>query len=568
MDKPKILFIDDEESVLSSMRRELRKEPYLVITKSNGQDGLDILKKEEIAVIVCDQMMPVMNGAEVLRQARIISPDTIRITLTAYTDPDSFVKTVNEGQISQLILKPWDSETLKHVLRQSVKNYYLTEKNTALELELRSKNEQLVTLNKSLEARVQERTEKLMQSRKSLATGFREVITMLSDLIELQLEELRGHGRRVSEISRRMAVALGLADDVVWKIETAAFLHDLGMIFLPEEITRRGGHTKNSEVNELYKLHVSRGAELLKQITAFNDISQIVEQHHEAFDGTGFPCGFSGPNIHIGARIIAVADKYDELLHPYGDVALTTDQQAADMLLREAGHLLDPDLVNLFMKEIHHDIINLASDIVELPFRCLKAGMVLAKDVDSVSGAILVRSQTELTCLILDRLKHNKNCDPHVSRFYVTRESILGVGGYELEEETDNDDLGEELPTIMIVDDELSVINALKRELRSVYKVLGYTNPHEALRRLKEGGVSLLISDFNMPIIKGDEMIRLARNCQKTLPCVILTGYATRRNVERLVATGSLTRIFSKPWDKNELMNTLDNIIQENRHNV
>jgi len=116
MSQYNVLFIDDEKSVLSALVRLLRHEDYNIFTAESGEKGLEILEKNDIAVVVCDQKMPEMDGAETLKQSRTISPDTVRITLTAYTDPDSFVKTVNEGKVSQLILKPWDDTLLKNII--------------------------------------------------------------------------------------------------------------------------------------------------------------------------------------------------------------------------------------------------------------------------------------------------------------------------------------------------------------------------------------------------------------------------------------------------------------------
>ena len=107
-----ILCIDDEKNILLSLNRILRKKNFKVFLAESGQEGLDILKREEISLILCDQRMPHMNGCEVLREAKKLKPDVVRIMLSGYSDFDSLVQTINEGEVYRYLLKPWNSDQL------------------------------------------------------------------------------------------------------------------------------------------------------------------------------------------------------------------------------------------------------------------------------------------------------------------------------------------------------------------------------------------------------------------------------------------------------------------------
>lgn len=117
-EKPRILLVDDEERILRSLGMLLRMH-YQVFATSDGNEALAILKREKIHVVVSDQRMPIMPGTELLRQAREISPDTIRILLTGYADADAAVDSVNEGEIFRYINKPWGPKELRDTVAQA-----------------------------------------------------------------------------------------------------------------------------------------------------------------------------------------------------------------------------------------------------------------------------------------------------------------------------------------------------------------------------------------------------------------------------------------------------------------
>ena len=568
-----ILLIDDEQNVLSSLKRLLRNEDYTVLTADNGQAGLDILSDQEVAVIICDQKMPGMTGAQTLKKAIDISPDTVRITLTAYTDQESFLQTVNDGQISQLILKPWDDILIKKTIDKAIYQNQLTKKNYELQEMVNAKNKELEVINSSLETRVHDRTLQLEKSTKILQINIKQMISLLAKIIGLHSGQYFGHSQRVAQLSQQIAIALELPEELINKIEAAANLHDLGILLFPDKLLDKNEREMTNNELVIYKKHPKNGADLVNQITMFADIAQMIEEHHEAYDGSGYGKGLRENDICLGARIIAVADLYDQEIHPFGNKIISTKAKACKALQSESGKKLDPDIVTTFLNKVQDNVTDLTDTDVELPLLFLRPEMELSANVMSSSGAILVKSGTLITKGLISQLSQNSDIDPVSSRFFLTRESVLkATGQTEHAEEInpidknfhideDVDESGDNYPMIMAVDDEQSVLNALKRELRGKYTLVTATDPTDALELIKKNNFVAVLSDFNMPVVKGDEFIRLVKMVKPNLPCIILTGQATRKNVERLIRAGDLSRIITKPWNKKELLATLNAVI-------
>jgi response regulator RpfG family c-di-GMP phosphodiesterase len=146
-----VLCVDDEQNILSSLRRLFRKESFRVLTASSGPDGLQRLREEEVHVVISDQRMPGMNGTEFLAQVKEEYPDIIRIVLSGYTDVDSITESINKGHIYKFLLKPWNDENLKLEIRQALDQYELLQTNRRLSNTVLEQNETLKKLNEDLE---------------------------------------------------------------------------------------------------------------------------------------------------------------------------------------------------------------------------------------------------------------------------------------------------------------------------------------------------------------------------------------------------------------------------------
>lgn len=159
-----ILFVDDEKNILKALQRLFFDEDYTVLTAGSGKEALELLAAgAKPTVIISDQRMPEMGGVEFLSRAREILPQSIRMVLTGYADINTAVDSINLGGVYRYILKPWNDDELKMVVRQAVSQFELVEQNRRLTLALEEKNQALMELNNSLEQKVEERTRELQQ---------------------------------------------------------------------------------------------------------------------------------------------------------------------------------------------------------------------------------------------------------------------------------------------------------------------------------------------------------------------------------------------------------------------
>lgn len=159
--KPKILLVDDEERILRSLSMLLRTQ-YQIFATSDGNEALQILRQEKIHVVISDQRMPIMSGTELLRQARKIAPDTIRILLTGYSDADAALDALNDGEIFRYINKPWGPKELRETIAQAADiagNLEALPQEPSLNMPSFLPNEPEVIVNKRLSCLVLDRDE-------------------------------------------------------------------------------------------------------------------------------------------------------------------------------------------------------------------------------------------------------------------------------------------------------------------------------------------------------------------------------------------------------------------------
>lgn len=141
MDKIKVLFVDDEVNILNSIKRSVIDEDYSSLFAVSGEKALEIIQNEEISVLVTDMKMPNMNGLELLKKVKEISPDTIRIVLSGYTQLPQVLATVNSAGIFKFITKPWqDDEEFLPSIREAIEYYTLKKESEKLKKDIKTKN--------------------------------------------------------------------------------------------------------------------------------------------------------------------------------------------------------------------------------------------------------------------------------------------------------------------------------------------------------------------------------------------------------------------------------------------
>ena len=160
-----ILCVDDEANVLSALARLLRKEEYRFLSAPHGEEGLDVLAREPVQVVIADQRMPGMSGVEFLKKVKALFPDTIRVVLSGTADVNVVLESINQGEIYRFITKPWNDDELKVTIRQCLAQHDLVVQNRNLVELVRAQIRELQRVNARLEAAVAEQTQSLRYSR-------------------------------------------------------------------------------------------------------------------------------------------------------------------------------------------------------------------------------------------------------------------------------------------------------------------------------------------------------------------------------------------------------------------
>ncbi len=316
-EKQTVLIVDDEENNLQLLKRTLRG-AYNILTAHNGIEALEVVKTkgDDISLIVSDQKMPVMEGTEFLKEVNKTNPQIIKILLTGHVDTDIIVSAINDCNLFQYILKPFEPEELKIAVESGIDKYVLASHNKIFYTELREL--------------------------------FYKTIRAISNALDTRDSYTNGHSLRVTLYSMILARELKLDDKYLEDIEIAGLLHDIGKIVIPQNILCKNGKLTDEEFLVM-KSHPSKGEKIVINIKKLNKISAWVKTHHEKWDGTGYPDRLKGEEIPLAGRIIALADTYDAMTSTRPYRTALSHETAINEIKRCLGTQFDPKLGELFV---------------------------------------------------------------------------------------------------------------------------------------------------------------------------------------------------------------------------
>ncbi len=444
--KHKVLIVDDEESILSALRRLFRNEDFDILTAANGAEGLNLIREGAplLSLIISDQSMPEMTGAQFLAEARKILPDTMRVLLTGHSNMDAIVDAINDGGVHRYLTKPWKDEDLLLQVRQILEQYELILENRRL-LELTKKqNEELMLLNSSLEEKVKEKTAEIIKKNEELTHLNRELeaniyntVKAFGSLVEKHNPLLAGHGRRVGYLVREMIQLMDLPENEAIHIEIAALLHDIGKLGFTQQLLEYKEEKWTAEERELFEKHPRYGQETVYFVKKLDHAGIIIRTHHERFDGKGYPGQLKEEEIPLGARIIAVADVYDKITNLQVNVgnainiAKESQGRIAEEKLLEAAAIFhlkqesflayDPDVVKVLLNLLKTKKI-IYPEEKKVSVMNLEEGMILTRPLYSSSGRFLLPQKTALTGSLVRKLKLLHESDAITEDAYISRD--------------------------------------------------------------------------------------------------------------------------------------------------
>ncbi len=308
--KEAVLFVDDTNFTLEIIRGLFAdSDDFHLLTAGSAAEALEIIHREEIAVVVSDNIMPVMSGLEFLSVLKDISPDTVKILMSAYADLSSALAAINYSEVYRYVLKPWKDEDLIATVRDGLHRYRLA-------LAMRRDDEN--------------------------------VLRSLAQTIELKDSSTKGHCDRVAVYALLIAERLGLSRSMLREIKYGSWLHDCGKIGVSDIILNGPGQLSNDQF-ETMKQHSLWGAEVAAKANLSQITRNIIQFHHERFDGSGYPSGLKAEEIPLEARIVSVADVFDALTSERSYRHGYSRDDTLQMIVAMRGEELDPHLVGIFL---------------------------------------------------------------------------------------------------------------------------------------------------------------------------------------------------------------------------
>lgn len=334
-----ILIVDDEPNILMCLQAFLEDSGYQIATANNGQEALDAITANPPDMLILDLNMPKMSGHELLKHTSASFPDMPKLVLSGIGDIAVAMQTIHEGAWDFLSKPIYDMKILSHKIS-------MLEENARLVRENRLHRE-------NLERLVEQKTTEMQQLSQEIIDTQKEIVAKLGDVIETRSNETGNHVRRVAHISSLLAVKYGFDPIEAETLRMASPLHDVGKVGIPDGILNKPGKLTDAEFEQI-KTHTTIGYNMLKESKQpiIQAAAIISLQHHEYWNGGGYPQGLQGEDIHIYGRITAIADVYDALRQKREYKESWSQEKTLEFIKKNSGVMFDPKLVELFLQSI------------------------------------------------------------------------------------------------------------------------------------------------------------------------------------------------------------------------
>jgi putative two-component system response regulator len=313
--KALILIIEDDVTQRGLLSRVLEREGYDTLGVGHGEMGLRAISEYAPQMVLLDLSLPGMDGFEICRRLRNdpLTATLPVIVITAHTSMDDMVMALDAGA-DDFLAKPVQQTELLARIRSAMR---------------------LRRAITSLERAAQ-------------------IVAALANAVEAKDVGLVHHCRWLAHHAARVGVNVGLRGEELEAVAYGALLHDVGKIGVPEHLLRKEGPLSDDEWS-LMRRHPEIGERICHPLRASRAFAPIIRHHHERFNGGGYPDGLRGEGIPLGARIVAIADAYEAMVHGRPYQPAQAHERAADELIRLRGKQFDPDLVPIFLDELERD---------------------------------------------------------------------------------------------------------------------------------------------------------------------------------------------------------------------
>ncbi len=331
--RARLLVVDDDPQVRGILCNYLGG-AYTCAAAASAEEALALLGGCAFDLVLSDILMEGISGLELLRHVRAHNPDLPVIMISGVQTTENPIAAMRAGAYDY-IMKPFDLEQVELAVARALERREL--------VEARRRHES------RLEELVAQRTAELEGAYRSLEEVYRVTLKALTAALEARDDETHGHSERVVGYSLRLGRELGLEAGQLRSLEFGALLHDIGKVGVPDAVLRKPGRLTEEEWREM-RHHPEHGRRILQGISFLEGAARVVAEHHERWDGSGYPAGLRGEGIDLNARIFAVADAFDAMTSDRVYRKARPYEAAAAEIEEWACRQFDPTVVAAFLR--------------------------------------------------------------------------------------------------------------------------------------------------------------------------------------------------------------------------
>jgi response regulator RpfG family c-di-GMP phosphodiesterase len=393
--KDTILVVDDDPLILEIFQEIVGGLGATVLKAASLDEARKILRQNhEVSVLLCDQVLPDGHGLNYLKEIKSTHPSILRLLITGHPETRTALDAINEGEIFRFITKPSGVEEITFAVREALDRCHLLRENQRLQAALVSGNEELQRANQSLE--------------QALSNS----VKLCLDILDRFDHILAGHSTRVARWAGELGKVFGLSGRDLETLEFASQMHDIGLISVSRSFHRQqqiGWEDLPPLQQTALQCHPKTSAELV-QFLHQKGVPEIVANHHEWFNGKGYPNRLTNEQIPFMSAIIAVPDAYDEFPASRTDAAKFVEENLAIRFHPEVGRAF------LRLLQERPELVKGEREVL---ISELTPNMQLTCNIFSASGVMLAPKGQLLTPKIIQYVKQHDQSDPLTQRIFV-----------------------------------------------------------------------------------------------------------------------------------------------------
>lgn len=429
-----VLFVDDEQHILKAVRRLFSERDYGVLTARDGEEALELLGREDIAVLVSDQRMPGMSGAELLDYARRNFPQITRVMLTGNNDGSTAVEAINQAEVFRFVTKPWEHDHFLKVVDLALEQHELKISKEQYEDHIRAQNEELRRVNgklqrfnEKLEKAVEERTREVVEQKREIDELYRELqdsfdgmLNALLSIMELGEIDIVEHCRRTAARVSEFGEFLGIDDEMLRELERAALLHWIGLINASPSMIRKSVDDFDAVEQATWEFHPLLGQQAIRHVRALEATGRYILYYLRRYDDPEFSPGVSDAQLGDeeltesfirGCQILGMCSSFEQVRTAYqgsnGGGKRPDDWMSEGLTILDegSGGRFDPELVDEFRAMMGDKKESSTRRQIAVSFDELESGMVLAQPLETAQGIPVAPRDMIITPELIERLE-------------------------------------------------------------------------------------------------------------------------------------------------------------------